>query len=341
MNFEQMYRAGLIDINGNAIPATRSNKMITEDTDAPVRYSRGIRPDAQAFDEIRIKTVPRYKESELSGDEWRISALVEFVRKGKVLHTESYGTIEYAAKYLPVALDRASEKSGYRAGEEDYCDQEGCSDRGVVAYKIKDEYCRGGHKEEKIEGINPRYRMFCERHRSRGDCGLEDADCNYEEIPLSEVTGKVTEDKDRLNKKYEGGGYSYLYWPVQIDGENLHITAKFLGKEKVTVEEIRKDLDGKNRDVDVWGLEWTPVVFDTKNDGKVKVLQFTEFPNSMKEVHDALAKYKKDDYPDYKPHVTVSDKLWDKVKENSYSPDDMGITIGKLMFKVDGVEYAV
>lgn len=38
------------------------------------RKSCALRPDAQAFDEIRIVTVPRYKQSGLSGDEWRIHA---------------------------------------------------------------------------------------------------------------------------------------------------------------------------------------------------------------------------------------------------------------------------
>gem|GEM_PF-6705725 len=43
------------------------------------RYA--LRPDAQAFDEIRIVTVPRYKTSGLSGDEWRISAMIQFFAK--------------------------------------------------------------------------------------------------------------------------------------------------------------------------------------------------------------------------------------------------------------------
>lgn len=50
--------------------------------------NRAYRPDAQAFDEIRIFTVPSYKTSGLSGDEWRISATVEFYRNGILRHTE-------------------------------------------------------------------------------------------------------------------------------------------------------------------------------------------------------------------------------------------------------------
>jgi len=42
-------------------------------------------PDRQAYDEVRIITVPRYKNSELSGAEWRISAEVQFLHKGVVI----------------------------------------------------------------------------------------------------------------------------------------------------------------------------------------------------------------------------------------------------------------
>jgi hypothetical protein len=44
---------------------------------------RAQKPDAQAFDEVRIKTVPRYKTSGLSGDEWRISATIQLMLSGQ------------------------------------------------------------------------------------------------------------------------------------------------------------------------------------------------------------------------------------------------------------------
>lgn len=37
------------------------------------KFSRTCGPDYSMVDEVVIRTVPRYKESELSGDEWRIS----------------------------------------------------------------------------------------------------------------------------------------------------------------------------------------------------------------------------------------------------------------------------
>lgn len=46
-----------------------------------------LKPDAQAFDEIRLKTVERFKDSHYSGSEWRIQVNVEFYRKGELIVT--------------------------------------------------------------------------------------------------------------------------------------------------------------------------------------------------------------------------------------------------------------
>ena len=44
------------------------------------QWSTGIRPDAQAYDEIRITTDHAINKA-ASGDEWRISANVQLLRK--------------------------------------------------------------------------------------------------------------------------------------------------------------------------------------------------------------------------------------------------------------------
>lgn len=136
------------------------------------------RPDAQPFDEIRIVTVPRYKESELSGNEWRISAKIELVRKGRVVHEESFGTVESAVRFLPFVHARAQDDGkGYFASEEDFCDQEGCSEKATVFYKKKMDYCDRGDAHPILYG--DKTRQFCDKHKQRGDCGRDDADSNY------------------------------------------------------------------------------------------------------------------------------------------------------------------
>lgn len=136
-----------------------------------------LRPDAQAFDEVRIVTVPRYKTSGLSGDEWRISARVGFYRKGSLCHETSFSSIEYACGYLYAEYNNAiSNGKAYFGGDGIHCDQEGCSKPKTVTYRLLSQFCREGHETRPLA---PTYRHFCDEHKRRGDCGLDDADRNY------------------------------------------------------------------------------------------------------------------------------------------------------------------
>lgn len=146
---------------------------------------RALKPDAQAFDEVRIVTVPRYKESELSGNEWRISASIQFFRKGKLIIETGCRNIESAvhlvgARYM-IACDDAH---GYFAGEGNICDQEGCCDAATVTYRVLREYSRDNPHEWNKEYDHLVIRKFCDKHKRRGDSSCDDSDQNYEEIKL-------------------------------------------------------------------------------------------------------------------------------------------------------------
>lgn len=148
------------------------------------RERRALRPHAQGFDEVRIKTVPRYKTSGMSGDEWRISAQVEFFHKGKVVYTTRAGDVTRACQILDRLYDEAVENVAITlAGHDGFCDQEGCSEPWIVVYKLKNEFCDRGHKTDPYQyDKTPLIRKFCLAHSTRGDCGLEDADRNYEKV---------------------------------------------------------------------------------------------------------------------------------------------------------------
>lgn len=139
------------------------------------------RPDAQAFDEVRIITIPRYKESGISGDEWRISAETQFFRNGILFHITRHRNIEAAIDFLKGDWLRAIDdgKAYFGNCEDSFCDQEGCHEKATVFYKMKFRYCHEGHKSEVM--VVDR-QQFCENHKTRGDCGLDDADANY--IPM-------------------------------------------------------------------------------------------------------------------------------------------------------------
>lgn len=143
------------------------------------KEARALRPDAQAFDEVRITTVPRWKDSEMSGSEWRISAKIEFLRKGIVKHENYFGDVQTACGFAYAEMMRAQDDGkAYFAGEAEFCDQESCKEIGTVRKYLKKSWCRSGHAEELHQ---PTYRLFCEKHSRRGDCGLDDADTNYKE----------------------------------------------------------------------------------------------------------------------------------------------------------------
>ena len=139
-----------------------------------------LRPDGQAFDEVRIITVPRWKESELSGDEWRISAEIQLYRNGNLIHTRRTSRVETAcgfayAEYM-IAQDEAK---GYFASEEDFCDQEGCKEKATTFLKKKFDWNNEGDKKP---CSHEQIRQFCDKHKRRGDCGLDDADNNYDVV---------------------------------------------------------------------------------------------------------------------------------------------------------------
>lgn len=143
--------------------------------------------DDDWIDEIRIITVPRYKISGMSGDEWRFSATVQLFRKGILLFERSFSKLRYAIDFLPAIQHeyadqgRANKDADGNAVDFDrFCFNPGCREDGVVEYELIDEYYpRIGKKEEKHAWRGSVRRRFCETHARRGDCGLEDADANY------------------------------------------------------------------------------------------------------------------------------------------------------------------
>lgn len=156
-----------------------------------------------------------------------------------------------------------------------------------------------------------------------------------------------------LASKY-GRTTAYLYWPVRLSGVNeewtddtLHITAKFLGETepgkgsdpwsglRMAVSEIIDKLARVKPHVDS-SWEWKPVTFDTQNDGKVKVLELLKYDRVIAEVHEALAPLRKDNYPDFRPHITVDDHVWEIVEKEKLSPGDMHLQVGPLCLKARG-----
>lgn len=168
-----------------------------------VRYAR--KPDAQGFDEIRLVTVPRFKSSYLSGDEWRIHVSLQFCRKGRIVHEEFGGhKMDTAVQMLGQKYLRAGDdgKMFFGGGENGTCDQEGCAEQAKVFYRKKLEYCNEPYKHEPIPlDEETVIRGFCERHSKRGDSSFDDMDSNYELVDGSVVPPR----KEDVSESILGG----------------------------------------------------------------------------------------------------------------------------------------
>lgn len=156
--------------------------------------------------------------------------------------------------------------------------------------------------------------------------------------PSQDLENKIK----KLALKYEKGAFSYLYWPctTNLSSERLHVTAKFFGDTPFTIEEIRESLEaveGFDQQVNVAEIEWEPVIFETKNDGLVQVLELTKYPAFMKQVHDCLSKYRRDDYGDYRPHITVAKEVWEHVLNNKITPQQADLRVMPLELTMQGL----
>jgi len=143
--------------------------------------------DDEWIEEIHLRTVPRLKESELSGDEWRTSAVVEFSRKGRVVKTESYHDLRtalaYIAKYAGGMYPGSLGIIGPVTTElvENYCMQPGCSEPWTTEYLMSAEGCShcGNRREIKF---TEHHRRFCDAHKYRGNSDLDDMDDLYSPV---------------------------------------------------------------------------------------------------------------------------------------------------------------
>lgn len=158
--------------------------------------------DDQYVDAVRIDTVPRYKQSDLSGDEWRVSGVIVLSRKGHVVYERAFSCVESAVKALPYVLMTFSEGADFKPlsdeVERSLCQQPGCAAKAEVTYRLKgyqiarDRSYRAVYSPEDLhEGVvlansyerqNPGHIWFCARHAKRGDAGLQDADDNYTRV---------------------------------------------------------------------------------------------------------------------------------------------------------------
>jgi hypothetical protein len=167
-------------------------------------YHRSL-PEYETYDEIRMKVIPRYKTSGLSGDEWRTSIKIEFCFKGQVVKTTSASTMKTAILMLGYeSIEMFDDKTAkiHAELEKECCDQPGCSNKAVARFKLKKLTADNGEYLDMNDQYGEYYRKFCSKHLQRGDCGREDADDNY--IPLDDKTPEDTTNTKTSPSEFGG-----------------------------------------------------------------------------------------------------------------------------------------
>jgi len=171
------------------------------------RYER--HDDDEYVDEIVIRTVPRWKTSGMSGDEWRVSGRVTIKRKGHTILETSFQKIGSAVAMLPGLLLTLLEQDQVTrlpdAVDHALCFQPGCDKPAVSIYRLKYDYCQRGQKHD----VHRDTRLaFCQAHLQRGDCGLKDADDNYEVVSgpgpqAADFTGAIVSESQRVEVRVD------------------------------------------------------------------------------------------------------------------------------------------
>lgn len=152
------------------------------------------------------------------------------------------------------------------------------------------------------------------------------------DLNLSQLIEGIT--KEEIKKMF-AGTTSYLHYPVTLNGDpEHHITVKFFDKTPVTPEMIEEATKGISK-LPPSNFDWEPVVFQGKR-GEVRVLELKNLPANVSELHYALEIVRPDDYPVYRPHITVSDELWEKIKNEGLKAKDFNIEVGPLTFENKG-----
>ena len=173
-----------------------------------IRYHLKPLPEDDGIISVTISRVPRWKESELSGDEWRYTNQATIAVKDWT-HGGLDTAVTYGRDFADLALktaaalnelvsygnQKAAPYSVKELSELRVCFQPGCVNTPTHIYRIIQEWTWHPNQGFRMERASRRggeeptvVRAFCPEHSHRGDCDLEDADRNYELLTMDGAT---------------------------------------------------------------------------------------------------------------------------------------------------------
>jgi hypothetical protein len=143
------------------------------------RLSYISHPDSERFDEIQIRTVENWSETETVGSGWVFSYVVSFFSHGRKLAETSGTSVEHClVKALSEFKTISILPEDQKIVDEVFCCQPGCPEPWVVLKKPVKAYSSDGRELAHSHGPGD-VRGFCVKHANRGDADPEDNDRNY------------------------------------------------------------------------------------------------------------------------------------------------------------------
>jgi 8-oxo-dGTP pyrophosphatase MutT (NUDIX family) len=140
-----------------------------------------------------------------------------------------------------------------------------------------------------------------------------------------------------------------VHYPVTIGGEHetkegvpYHITlrwGKWKGTKEELVEAVEKALEGLDTHRPKIST-WRPDVFK----GKDKTFHVLLVPveGHMLKLRDALEPvFGKDPFPEYKPHISVDEELWNEIQKKKLSPGDLMVDVLPLEVRMGNAQLEV
>lgn len=130
---------------------------------------------------------------------------------------------------------------------------------------------------------------------------------------------------------------SYLAWPIIfVDRlgvvEEAHVTLKYFGSTPVTVNELKTRFLGCLLRLEIdWRVSWTPNVFF-----KSRVMVLSNLDDRLLITKSAVDALRKDDYPEWRPHITLSKEVWGPLARTPVEPWQAIRETGPLTLFVDG-----
>jgi hypothetical protein len=128
---------------------------------------------------------------------------------------------------------------------------------------------------------------------------------------------------------------SYLAWPVQflpsLKIPEAHITLKYFGDSMVSPLDLKKRFSDCMLRFRIKQTHWNSEIFG----GLSYVMVLNNVDPGLFITRSVVEDLHQDDYPQWRPHITLSREVWLKISQDKLQPSDVITSVGALTLFVD------